>query len=349
MEYDVFLSHNSTDKPAVEQIGRLLTKEYRVACWLDKWNLVPGEPWQEALEEALENCETVAIFVGPNSISPWANEEMRSALEMRAHDKSRRVIPVLLPGAPDSQDLKLPRFLSRLTWVDFRSGLNDKDALYRLYCGIKGIRPGGSELESDDDRAEEFSLLPVILAFFQKLLRTRYAWLLPVGVMILVFATLWLGGIVDIPVFCGEKLSTASGLVNLASEQRENGRYACALQNLQIGLELDPTPFERSRINYTFASIYIVKQNPAKALEYSNLGLEVEGVSNNLLHLSKGIAHCMMQQNMESIQEFNLFLDLTPDLAGLLAVNVQDILDDLTADKNMSDVCLIRLGTELMP
>jgi tetratricopeptide (TPR) repeat protein len=137
--------------------------------------------------------------------------------------------------------------------------------------------------------------------------------------------------------------------VNRAIEQRENGRYACALKNLQIGLELDPTPFESSRISYTFASIYIAKREPAKALEYSNLGLEVEEVSNDLLHLSKGIAHCMMQQNMESIQEFNLFLDLTPDSVGLLAVNVQDILDDLIAGKNMSDVCQVRLGTELMP
>ena len=68
MAYDVFLSHNSNDKPAVEQIARLLTREYEVSCWLDKWNLVPGEPWQEALEEALENCKTVAIFVGPNII-----------------------------------------------------------------------------------------------------------------------------------------------------------------------------------------------------------------------------------------------------------------------------------------
>src|SRR5574341_1181736 len=143
-EHDVFLSHNSQDKPAVEIIARDLKEKYDLKCWLDKWNLVPGEPWQEALEEALDHCKTVAVFVGPNTISPWENEEMRSALEERVHDKTRRVIPVLLPGAPDSRDLKLPRFLKRLTWVDFRAGLNDEDALYRLHCGICGIKPGES-------------------------------------------------------------------------------------------------------------------------------------------------------------------------------------------------------------
>ena len=111
-------------------------------CWLDKCESHSGEPWQEALEEALDDCQTVAVFVWPNTISPWENEEMRSALEVRMHDKTRRVVPVLLPGAPDKLTIcKLPRFLSRLTWVDFRTGLDDVDALYRLYCGITGKPP----------------------------------------------------------------------------------------------------------------------------------------------------------------------------------------------------------------
>ena len=79
MNYDVFLSHNSKNKPSVEEIGRKLQETYSLKCWLDKWNLVPGEPWQEALLDALDDCQTVAVFVGPNIISPWENEEMRSA------------------------------------------------------------------------------------------------------------------------------------------------------------------------------------------------------------------------------------------------------------------------------
>ncbi|MGB7876277.1 MAG: toll/interleukin-1 receptor domain-containing protein, partial [Anaerolineales bacterium] len=142
MNYDVFLSHNSKDKPSVEAIAHKLQETYSLKCWLDKWNLIPGDPWQEAIEEALDDSKTFGIFVGPNKISPWENEEMRSAIEDRVQDRSRRVIPVLLPGAPDSKSLKLPRFLRRLTWVDFRTGLDDEDALYRLYCGIKGIAPG---------------------------------------------------------------------------------------------------------------------------------------------------------------------------------------------------------------
>jgi hypothetical protein len=142
-EYDVFLSHNSTDKPAVEELARRLVNA-GIQPWLDKWNLVPGEPWQEGLKEALDACQTVAVFLGPTGISPWENEEMRLALEERVRDKSRRVIPVLLPGAPDPREKPLPRFLRRLTWVDFRRGLDDEDAFQRLVAGIHGVAPGAS-------------------------------------------------------------------------------------------------------------------------------------------------------------------------------------------------------------
>jgi len=141
-EFDVFLSHNSNEKTTVEQLARLLRDEYQIKSWLDKWNLVPGDSWQQAIEEALDQCQTFAVFVGPSGIGPWENPEMQVALDERVRDRKRRVIPVLLPGAPDNKSLKLPSFLRLLTWVDFRSGLGDKNSLYLLYCGIKGIAPG---------------------------------------------------------------------------------------------------------------------------------------------------------------------------------------------------------------
>lgn len=141
--YDVFLSYNSADQAAVEELARWLAEE-GLNLFLDTWYLIPGEPWQEGLEEALNACQTVAVFLGPVGISPWENEEMRSALEERVRDKSRRVIPVLLPGAPDPRDRPLPRFLRRLTWVDFRGGLEDEEAFQRLVAGIRGLAPGGT-------------------------------------------------------------------------------------------------------------------------------------------------------------------------------------------------------------
>src|SRR6266511_1710343 len=120
--YDVFLSHQSGDKPQVEALAARLEDEEGLKPFLDKWHLIPGEPWQEALEEALDRSGTCAVFLGPGGLGPWENEEMRAALDERVRNKSFRVIPVLLPGAEPKDKKTLPRFLSRLTWVDFRAG-----------------------------------------------------------------------------------------------------------------------------------------------------------------------------------------------------------------------------------
>ena len=77
--YDVFLSHNSADKPSVEELARRLVEE-GIQPWLDTWNLIPGAPLQEALEAALDRCAACAVFIGPSGTSPWQNEEMRAAI-----------------------------------------------------------------------------------------------------------------------------------------------------------------------------------------------------------------------------------------------------------------------------
>jgi len=133
-DFDVFLSHNKADQAAVERLASQLEKS-GLKVWLDHWNLLPGDPWQDEIEEALDRSRTVAVFVGPSGIGGWHNEEMRSALETRVVDRNRRVIPVLLPGAVEPE---LPRFLRRLHWVDFRNGLEDEATFNLFVAGITG-------------------------------------------------------------------------------------------------------------------------------------------------------------------------------------------------------------------
>jgi hypothetical protein len=140
--YDVFLSHHSSDKPQVEIIAARLEDEAGLKPFLDKWHLVPGEAWEEELEEALDRSATCAVFLGPSALGAWHNEEMRAALDERVRNKSFRVVPILLPGAEPKDKSTLPRFLRRLTWVDFRAGLGDQEAFHRLVAGIKGLPPG---------------------------------------------------------------------------------------------------------------------------------------------------------------------------------------------------------------
>lgn len=140
--YDVFLSHRSPDKPIVERLAEKLVEEAQINPFLDRWHLIPGEPWQESLEQALNRSRCIAVFVGPSGVNSWENEEMRAALNRRVQESRFRVIPVLLPGADQEAKDKLPSFLLRFTWVDFSAGIDDPVAFSRLVAGILGQAPG---------------------------------------------------------------------------------------------------------------------------------------------------------------------------------------------------------------
>ncbi|HYH94670.1 TIR domain-containing protein [Hyalangium sp.] len=154
--YDVFLSHSSTDKPAVEHIARRL-REQGLHPFLDKWHLIPGAPWVPALAQALSESETAAVFFGPSAPAPWHNEEMQLALSRAVRSRADfRLIPVLLPGATPEQ---LAGFIGLRTYVDFREGLDSEAELARLVAGIKGRAPAGQSLTLPEDPAPYRGLL----------------------------------------------------------------------------------------------------------------------------------------------------------------------------------------------
>ena len=138
MQYDVFLSHNSADKPVVEQLALKLRKA-GVSVFFDKWDLVPGERWQESLEKALEQSASCAVFLGSVGFGKWEEQEMRAALDRRAAMPGFRVIPVLLPGAKPED---LPPFLKAFTGQKLEFGPEEPEAFRRLLHGIRGEKPG---------------------------------------------------------------------------------------------------------------------------------------------------------------------------------------------------------------
>jgi nucleotide-binding universal stress UspA family protein len=70
MSFDVFLSHNSKDKPAVREVAEAL-KSRGLAVWLDEWELIPGKPWQDALEDVVQTTKAAAVLVGSDGMGPW--------------------------------------------------------------------------------------------------------------------------------------------------------------------------------------------------------------------------------------------------------------------------------------
>jgi hypothetical protein len=134
-EFDVFLCHNGSDKPAVRDIADRLEAS-GILPWLDERELPPGQPWQPLLEQQIANIKSAAVFVGAAGVGPWQEQELYGFLREFVSRKNP-VIPVLLRDAPDTPEL--PLFLRAMTWVDFRE--ERPDPLSHLIWGITGKRP----------------------------------------------------------------------------------------------------------------------------------------------------------------------------------------------------------------
>jgi len=127
--YDVFLCHNSQDKADVLQIYEAL-KIRGVKPWIDEVDLRPGDRWRPAIEAALEEARTAAVFVGRAGGRVQVREIDRS-IDLESRGKLR-VIPVILPGCLD--DSEIDGFLRDYVWVDFRQA--GSDPLDQLCKGI---------------------------------------------------------------------------------------------------------------------------------------------------------------------------------------------------------------------
>jgi small GTP-binding protein len=142
--FDVFLSHNSKDKAAVERIAKQL-KAVGLRPWLDKWNLAGGDTIEDALELAIKTISCAALFFGPADVGDWHIMEIRAYVAAWAKKKAR-MIPIILPGVERAPDL--PLFVQQALWVDMREWQNEEsDGFYRLVCGVLGKAPGDSPMK----------------------------------------------------------------------------------------------------------------------------------------------------------------------------------------------------------
>lgn len=132
--FDVFLCHNSEDKPEIKRMANLL-RARGLNPWLDEEQLRPGMPWQQALEDNIGSIRAAAVCIGQGGLGPWQNVELQAFLTEFVR-RNVPVIPVILETA--TQEPRLPLFLRTVTWVDFRK--STPDPVDMLVYGITGNR-----------------------------------------------------------------------------------------------------------------------------------------------------------------------------------------------------------------
>lgn len=138
MSYDVFLCHNSEDKPAVRRLRDQLVAR-GIRPFLDEQDLLPGDNWVDRLAGQLGSVPAVAVIIGPHGLGPVQRLEITQAIALLAHRKLR-LIPVLVESAPRTLD-GIP-FLSSFTWVDLAKP--GQGELERLVLAIRSARGDGT-------------------------------------------------------------------------------------------------------------------------------------------------------------------------------------------------------------
>lgn len=133
-QFDVFLCHNSEDKPFVRKIARQL-RERNLNPWLDEEQLRGGDVLSDVMDEISQDIEAVVVFIGGKDLGGWQKREIAGFV----HDSVKReirVIPVLFDSARE-----VPFFLRGGIWIDFRQP--EPDPFERLVMAITGtqVRP----------------------------------------------------------------------------------------------------------------------------------------------------------------------------------------------------------------
>jgi hypothetical protein len=133
--FDVFLCHNTVDKPAVREIALKLKKE-GIKPWLDEADIRTGSLWHNTIGQQIESVKSVAFFLGPSGVGSWQQREIIALLD-EFDKRGCPVIPVILPSDPPNP-VSLPWSLKGYHCVYFRS---DSQSLNRLIWGITGQKP----------------------------------------------------------------------------------------------------------------------------------------------------------------------------------------------------------------
>jgi TIR domain len=140
-ERQVFLCHNSKDKPEVEKVRDCLKDAYEIKTFMDKYDFETFKPWENQLEGEMLSIGAAAIFLSKSGLGPWQAKEIDKFAERVSKQPDFRMGLVILPSCSSELSTGLAKEIKRLGemhWVDFRQA--NPDPMAQLVSGIKGSK-----------------------------------------------------------------------------------------------------------------------------------------------------------------------------------------------------------------
>jgi hypothetical protein len=111
VEFDVFLSYSSKDKPAADAACHAM-ETAKIRCWMAPRDILPGAEWGASIVKAIAGAKVMVLIFSGN-----ANESRQVTREVeRAVNKGIPVIPVRIQNIMPTESLEY--FLSTPHWLD---------------------------------------------------------------------------------------------------------------------------------------------------------------------------------------------------------------------------------------
>ena len=132
-KFDVFLAHNSVDKPQVRAIAKELRKR-GLKPWLDEEQIMVGDSIPRKVQEGLIQSPVAAFFIGTSGFGKFQETWELDALIMLCYQNHIRIIPILLPGVDTLPD-ELVLFRGR-RYLQFCQSVDETEPLKELVQAI---------------------------------------------------------------------------------------------------------------------------------------------------------------------------------------------------------------------
>jgi hypothetical protein len=157
-DFDIFLAHNSHDKPEIRAICHDLRRR-GLRPWFDEEQIVAGQSFQKVIQLAVPVVRSAAVFLGPDGLGNWQEEEVELLLDT-CKKADKPLFLALLPGLNENDIPPELSFLKIKHWVSFNDGRNK--AMHEIESGVRG-KPADPFSDvllcySDDDLPEVYTL-----------------------------------------------------------------------------------------------------------------------------------------------------------------------------------------------
>jgi hypothetical protein len=111
MDFDVFISYSSKDKPAADAACAFL-EAAGIRCWIAPRDVMPGGEYGAAIVDAIERARVMALIFSSNANQ---SAQIRREIE-RAVKKGVTIIPIRIEEVEPTQSMEY--FLGAIHWLD---------------------------------------------------------------------------------------------------------------------------------------------------------------------------------------------------------------------------------------